>query len=230
MATVHLVRHGQASFGADDYDRLSELGWRQARRLGEHWARAGLQPAAVLTGTLRRHHETWQGIAEGAGWQRHEPLALPALDEYDSDALLAALPAQARAGLPPASTPEGFRAHFRLLRQALAAWMQGAIEPAGMPSFAAFQAGIAQALDGLRARHGASESDEIVVVSSGGPIATACAWVLGAPAETVIELNLRIRNSAVSELKLNPKRASLHTFNTVPHLHGADEADWISYA
>ena len=29
MALVNLVRHAQASFGADDYDRLSELGLRQ---------------------------------------------------------------------------------------------------------------------------------------------------------------------------------------------------------
>ena len=26
MGTLYLVRHGQASFGADDYDKLSELG------------------------------------------------------------------------------------------------------------------------------------------------------------------------------------------------------------
>ena len=65
MSTLHLVRHGQASFGADDYDRLSELGWRQSRRLGEYWKGKGQQFDQIIMGTLRRHDETWRGIAEG---------------------------------------------------------------------------------------------------------------------------------------------------------------------
>jgi broad specificity phosphatase PhoE len=36
MGTLYLVRHGQASFGADDYDQLSALGRRQSVRLGEY--------------------------------------------------------------------------------------------------------------------------------------------------------------------------------------------------
>jgi broad specificity phosphatase PhoE len=34
MGQVLLIRHGQASFGADDYDVLSDLGWTQGRALG----------------------------------------------------------------------------------------------------------------------------------------------------------------------------------------------------
>jgi broad specificity phosphatase PhoE len=40
MGTLYLVRHGQASFGADDYDQLSELGGAGVR-LGEHWRAQG---------------------------------------------------------------------------------------------------------------------------------------------------------------------------------------------
>ena len=32
MGTLYLVRHGQASFGSDHYDQLSELGRRQPPR------------------------------------------------------------------------------------------------------------------------------------------------------------------------------------------------------
>ena len=42
MGTLYLVRHGQASFGAADYDQLSELGRRQSVRLGEYFANKGL--------------------------------------------------------------------------------------------------------------------------------------------------------------------------------------------
>ena len=69
MGTLYLVRHGQASFGADDYDQLSPLGRQQAVRLGEY-LRPKLQGQAieaVMMGSLKRHRQTWEGIAEGAG-------------------------------------------------------------------------------------------------------------------------------------------------------------------
>ena len=85
MGTLYLVRHGQASFGTDDYDRLSELGQRQAVRLGQHWAERGLRFDAAITGTLKRHAQTFEGIAEGAGMAL-QPLAWPGLNEYDAEA------------------------------------------------------------------------------------------------------------------------------------------------
>ena len=82
MGTLYLVRHGQASFGADDYDQLSELGQRQSERLGRYWAERGLRFDAVITGTLKRHEQTWQGIARGAALEL-QPLRWPGLNEYD---------------------------------------------------------------------------------------------------------------------------------------------------
>ena len=64
MGTLYLVRHGQASFGADDYDVLSPRGHQQAVRLGEYWRARGMAFDAVMTGTLRRHTETLDGIAK----------------------------------------------------------------------------------------------------------------------------------------------------------------------
>ena len=67
MGRLLLVRHGQASFGADDYDALSELGHEQARVLGESFARRGIRPELVLSGSLRRHEGTVAGILDGLG-------------------------------------------------------------------------------------------------------------------------------------------------------------------
>ena len=39
MAEILMVRHGQAAFGTDDYDRLTEVGWEQSRLLGDYFAR-----------------------------------------------------------------------------------------------------------------------------------------------------------------------------------------------
>jgi len=229
MGTLYLVRHGQASFGADDYDHLSELGHAQARRLGQYW-RESLGPAlrfdAVLTGTLRRQVQTWQGIAEGAALAGTPHTRLPGLDEYDSHAVIAAIHPEP---LPKPDTPERYRAHFRLLRQGLAAWMRGDTAPAGMPGYADFVQGVADALERARAL-GEGREGRVLLVSSGGPIATAVSRVLQAPPEVSIELNLRYRNTAVSELNLGRRGLMLTTYNTLPHLDAPAWRDWVSYA
>jgi broad specificity phosphatase PhoE len=67
MGTLYLVRHGQASFGADNYDQLSELGLKQSERLGAYFAAKGLQFDAAFTGTLQRQIQTLAGICKGGG-------------------------------------------------------------------------------------------------------------------------------------------------------------------
>jgi broad specificity phosphatase PhoE len=222
MGTLYLVRHGQASFGAADYDQLSELGRRQSERLGQYWRERGLRFDVVLTGTLRRHAQTWAGIASGAGYD-HPVLALEGLNEYDSEAVIAAIHPQP---LQKPDTPEIVRHHFRLLRDGLRQWMNGVVSPKGMPSYTDFLAGVTDALEQVRKNH----EGNVLIVSSGGPISTAVGHVLGTTPETTIELNLRIRNSAVSEFVFNPKRHSLVSFNTLPHLDHPDLRDWVTYA
>src|SRR5689334_5584389 len=67
MSELFLIRHGQASFGAADYDELSELGHRQARWLGEYFREREIVPQYVVTGTLKRHRQTLDAIAAGLG-------------------------------------------------------------------------------------------------------------------------------------------------------------------
>ena len=223
MGTLYLVRHGQASFGADDYDQLSELGRRQSLRLGEYLAAKGISFDAVLTGTLRRHAQTWDGIAEGAALDL-QPLLFPGLNEYDSHALISAIHPQP---LGPADTPERYRAHFRILCDALAQWMAGVISPQGMPSWEEFSGGVRAVLDHVRHHHA---GQNVMLVSSGGPISTAVGEVLGTAPEVTIALNMRIRNSAVTEFSISPKRLMLQTFNTLPHLNELEHAQWVTHA
>ena len=225
MGTLYLVRHGQASFGADDYDRLSDLGRRQSLRLGQYLRqRFGDRLAfdTVLTGTLRRQIHTWEALAEGAGLTTPRT-PWPGLNEYDSHAVLEAIHPEP---LPRPDTPELYRHHFRLLREGLAAWMEGRVAPRGMPSYADFVRGVTAAHDHVREHSGGNA----LIVSSGGPIATAVGQVLGTAAETTIELNLRIRNTSITEFAFTPKRHMLVTYNTLPHLDGAEFDDWITYA
>ncbi|MGY8904329.1 MAG: histidine phosphatase family protein [Burkholderiales bacterium] len=219
MGTLYLVRHGQASFGAANYDQLSPLGERQSQLLGQHFKRHGVTFSSALTGTLKRHTQTYTGICDGMGTAL-SALALPGLNEYLPEAVIAAIHPQP---LAKPDTPETYRQHFRLLRDGLSAWMAGTVQPAGMLTYAEFTQGISHALAHVR-----NQCDgNVLLASSGGPIACAVAQVLGCGPEATIELNFRLRNSAVTELVFNPKRLHLLTFNTLPHLQ--DRPDWVTF-
>jgi len=221
MGTLYLVRHGQASFGADNYDQLSPLGVRQCQRLGEYFVAKGRRFSTVITGTLVRQVQSQQAITSASPGSP-EPLRLPELNEYDSHAVISAFHPQP---LARPDTPELYRQHFRILRDSLAAWMAGRTQPQGMPSYAEFSAGVASALAHVQSQ---CEGD-VLMVSSGGPISTVVGQVLGTAPETTIELNMRIRNSAVTELSFNPKRHVLITFNHLPHLDHDSYTDWITH-
>jgi broad specificity phosphatase PhoE len=223
MGTLYLVRHGQASFGAADYDQLSELGTRQCQALGRWFAERGIAFEGVLRGTLRRQAQSLCAIADGHGGALPAALEWPGLNEYDSEALIRTVHA---GPLARPDTPEVYRAHFRLLREGLARWMAGQTQPEGMPSWNDFAAGVAGALDHVRATH----EGPVLLVSSGGPIATAVHLVLQTPAATAIELNLRIRNSALTEFAFTPKRHTLVSFNHLPHLDHPERRGWESHA
>ena len=216
------MRHGQASFGAADYDQLSELGTRQCHALGQYLAERGVAFEAVLRGSLRRHAQSLDALTQGYGTL---PTAQewPGLNEYDSEALIRAIHP---GPLAKPDSPEVYRAHFRLLRDALAAWMAGRVAPVGMPSYADWVAGITAALDHVRAKH----TGNVLVVSSGGPISTVVGQVLNTPPQTTIELNLRIRNSALTELAYTPKRHMLVAYNHLPHLDTPERRAWETYS
>jgi broad specificity phosphatase PhoE len=222
MGTLYLVRHGQASFGADDYDVLSPLGMQQAVRLGDYFKNKGIEFDAALTGTLRRQISTFEGICQGMG-QPLDVLQWPGLNEYDSHAVIATVH---RGKLEKPTTPEQYRHHFRLLKDGLTQWMNGVVTPQGMPSYIDFVLGVTTALDHVRKSH----DGVVLLVSSGGPISTAVGHILGCSPEATIELNLRIRNSSVTEFAFTPKRHMLVTYNTLPHLDSPDYSDWVTYA
>ncbi|MES2511661.1 MAG: histidine phosphatase family protein [Pseudomonadota bacterium] len=222
MGTLYLVRHGQASFGAEDYDVLSDMGYRQAVRLGEWFKYKGITFDGAFTGTLRRQKQTFAGINEGMG-AGMKAVEWVGLNEYDSDAVISAIHPHK---LEKATTPEMYRSHFRLLKDGLKQWMDGVVSPKGMPEYTDFVAGVTGLLDHVRSNFEGS----VLVVSSGGPISTAVGHVLGTSPETTIELNLRIRNASVTEFAFTPKRHMLVTYNTLPHLDAPEHAEWITYS
>lgn len=220
MAELVLVRHAQASFGADDYDKLSELGWRQSRWLGEYFAERGAAFDLIVRGSLRRHAETLVGIGEGLG-RALEGAEDARLNEYDSHSLL-------NAHLKGAPLPEGKdrREHFRILREAMYAWTDGTLNGYPHEPFADFRGRVLGALQDLRA----GRAKRILVVSSGGPISTMLAEVLGMPRRGVVDLNLQTRNTGITELQAGASRIHCVSFNNVPHLDRPGRASALTYS
>jgi broad specificity phosphatase PhoE len=232
VGAIYVVRHGQAAFGTDEYDRLTEIGFAQSRLLGAYFGRRNIRFDAVFTGTLRRQTETAQGILEGHPELGREAAqeTFPALDEYKPEAVMMAFTGDSATPTPAQAAvrrdPIVIRDHFRLLREALLAWAEDRTQPEGMPAFKAFQDGAVAALIEARRRF---PDGNVLVVSSGGPISAIVASVLNAPPATAVELNLRIRNSALSEFAATPRRHHLVSFNGLPHLDTNPDPTLMTY-
>jgi broad specificity phosphatase PhoE len=231
VGTIYLVRHGQAAFGTDHYDRLTEIGFAQARLLGGYFGRRNIRFDALFTGTLQRQTETAQGIFEGHSDLGTPPSreTFPGLDEYKPEAIMMALtgnfPAPALAAAR--RDPVVVREHFRILREALLAWAEDRTKPEGMPVWQAFQDSAVEALVEARRRF---PDGNVLIVSSGGPIAAVVAATLNAPPATAVELNLRIRNSSLTEFAATPRRHNLISFNGLPHLDTNPDPALVTYA
>jgi broad specificity phosphatase PhoE len=229
--TLLLVRHGQASFGSDDYDRLSELGHEQSRRLGVWLQDHGRRPARVIGGGMRRHRETWAAIAEawaGTTDALPEPEHDPALAEFDHHAVISGFLADnpdhpATRLLAGGQRPEP-REVLDLLVASITRWSQGGAVGGG-ESWAGFRERAIAALQRIDANAGGGE---VWVISSGGVISQLVRHALQAPDETAVRLNLSLRNSALTELKAHDGRWHLHSWNEVPHL-SQQSAMWTYY-
>ena len=199
MAVVLLVRHGQASFGAADYDVLSEVGHEQAAAVGRELARRELRDPLLVCGTLRRQRETAAGL--GLGPARVDGR----WDEYDHLGLLGRYPT----GTPVDGTSRGVQV---ALDAALGAGLRDE-----QGDWAGFAGGAADALADV-----AGSGLDAVVVTSGGVIAALAARLLGAPAETVVALNRVSVNAALTKVVVGRSGASLVAYNDHAHFEGTE--------
>ena len=121
---------------------------------------------------------------------------------------------------------EQYKNYFLLLRKGMQAWINKEIQPENLPSFEVFKNNILAVMHHIQNNH----SGNVLVVSSGGPISITMAHLLGCNTSGAIELNLRLRNSAISEVHYHPKKLSVISFNTLPHLANCPQEQWWTYA
>ncbi len=213
MGRAYLVRHGQAAFGSEDYDRLTETGIAQCRQLARHWRAIGRRVDLVYSGTLRRQRESAEAFVLATAEAGGSPLpvqSLPGIEEYDHRSLL--LAHQGVGSWPDAS--EDPRAFHRRLSGALKAWAAGELRE--VEPFPIFRDRCAAALAALL--RDAGRGRDIVLFGSAGSLAAAVQPALGLADWDLLRLKLTFFNSGVSSLLFDGETVTIESLNSVSHL------------
>lgn len=227
MATLYLIRHGQASYGEPDYDRLSARGREQGAALGRHLANMGLN--ALYSGPLIRQRQTVESAAAAAaaaGLPLPEPEVVPELAEYQAFEMLKHLLPRLVAEEPRFAALDMYRTP-RLLDEAfhavLGRWARDEWTVEGVERVTAFVERVRAGLD--RILRSAGSGARLACVTSAGPIGTAVGLVFGASPDRMIRTSVVVRNASITELRFRsggfdwqPDQLSLVTFNVTHHL------------
>lgn len=227
MPVVYLVRHGQASFGPGDYDKLSDLGREQADLAGRELGRRLEAVAAVAHGSLNRQRDTaaacvehLRGVAtttEHAGFNEfdHEEIILRFRPAYRSKTVM-------YADLARTLNPrQGFQDMFE---KAVARWTGGEHDRDYSETLAQFHARVADAFEELTT----GVNGNVVIASSGGVISSICADLLGEGPAVWMQLNRVMMNASITKVVIGKRGRSMVTFNDTGHLERAGR-DYLTY-
>jgi broad specificity phosphatase PhoE len=238
MGTLFLVRHAQASFLEQDYDKLSQLGEAQAVLLGEYWARRDVLFDHVWVGPRVRHKETANLVRKSygkAGVTFPEPLVLPEFDEYQAEAVLArSLPEliekderirKLHAAFQASSESASRRASFQKLFEAvIGQWAGGGICPEGVETWLEFCSRVNSGIAKVCGAGGHGE--RVAIFTSGGPMAVAMRHALRLSPDSTLGVSWMSRNSSWSEFLYSEERFTLSSFNAHGHI---DDPAMLTY-
>jgi broad specificity phosphatase PhoE len=236
MSTLALVRHGQASFFAENYDQLSPLGEQQARLLGEYWVRRGVRFDEVYTGPRARQIETAALAGEAfarAGLAWSDPYTLPELDEHQVDRLIKLAMPQIVSEHPhieplhaaylAADSPRDKHRSFQLMfEQVVMLWVEGRARAAEVEPWHAFSKRVAAGL--RKITQGQTRGRGVVAFTSVGAITVSLQIAMNLSDRAAFDLGWRLRNCSVTDFVFTDDRVTLEGFNAYPHLE--DPALW----
>lgn len=235
MGDIYMIRHGQASFGEEDYDRLSPCGIRQAKILGHHMARTLGDIDAIYSGTLDRQVKTARELRDRlgeTGAALFDIIRTEAFDEYDSTAvwqgyipLLVAEDPAIESELENIFTDK--RAFQKMFEGVMRRWVSNNPDPPGIPNWKDFKDRVRDGLVSAVGEMGPKK--RIVISTSGGPISTAVQLSLGLSDEKTLEIAWQLLNASITRFKYNEHRIGLAGFNDVSHLEVERDEKLLTY-
>lgn len=224
MGEIYLIRHGQASFGEPEYDRLSETGIHQSRRLGDWLRERGLAFDAVYAGERVRQQDTARLALEAATGEVPTLWIEPAFNELDVDRLLHhAVPRlilrDPRLGMMIMDMRRNRDAFRRVFVRVIDEWVAGQWQEAGIGQWDGFRERVVSALAMLARRHGPGR--RLAVFTSGGPI-TATMQQFGRHERAGLDWD--IANTSITRLAFDGEGAlSPGEWRVIPHLEDRPE-------
>ncbi len=232
MGAIHLVRHGQASFGAEDYDQLSPLGQEQSRLLGVWQRECGLSIDGVVTGSLKRHQQSAQACVDEfcripqADWTLNA-----GFDEFNHHEVLqrfiAELAEQPTADQELTQSDSPRKTFQKIFARATARWVAGQHDEEYAESWTVFRARCRAALNAVIDAAGTSR--DIWIFTSGGAITGILQDLLEIPDSRILGINWTLVNGGVTKLLYRPGQISLCYLNNHAHLEKHHRPELITY-
>ncbi len=235
MSEIYFIRHGQASFGTDDYDRLSDIGVRQAKIAARHLAQTRKIFDAVYCGEMERQQNTAEELLT---YYRANGLAVsrPQIDqnfnEYDSLSVWEALIPEMTAEQPALAEeleklPGDPKAFQRIFSQVMYRWTTGDYKASAIPRWDEFTRRVVMGLENITTRHGAKK--RLAVFTSGGPISVVVRSALGLSDRMTLEISWQLMNASITRIKYHSRGIMLAGFNEVSHLELEGDAGLLTY-
>ncbi|MGH9712876.1 MAG: histidine phosphatase family protein [Candidatus Acidiferrales bacterium] len=238
MSRVFLVRHAQASFLEPNYDKLSTLGEKQARLLGDYWARHEIVFHRVVSGPCVRQIDTAGIVGKAYRKDRRsfpELGVMPEFDEYQGEAVLErSLPALVEKDarirklhqqyIDSRDPTERAKTFQKLFEAVINKWVNGEILVPGVESWTEFCARVNRGLSHFIS--GGGRGEQTAIFCSGGPIAVAMHRALNLSPQDTLRVAWMSRNCSYSEFVYSDERFTLSSFNVFPHL---EEASLLTY-
>lgn len=215
MAELFLIRHAQASFGTHNYDRLSEVGRRQAEVLGDFLRETGAHFDAAYSGELERQRKTAEIALERQPQKVH--LEIDArFNEIETGPIMEWLvpllsedhPQLAALAKKGERSSKDFQKALEIVFQH---WVSTPATHPGVRSWADYSGDVHDALSDVVSREGSGKT--VAVFTSGGTIATVVAHVLGVGGGLVYKFYEPLINCSVTRLLYSGNKISLSCFN-----------------
>ena len=229
MATIFLIRHGQAQFGMEEYDALSPTGIEQAKLLGASFLQRTIIPTKIISGAMKRHQQTMDYCLEKMQIENPEKITNNDWNEFDHRDIIAKYEPryanlnELKKDIFLDKSPK--EKITEVLVGAVTRWTSGQFNDYN-ESWTTF---CERVKNGLQKIEKESQKEDIVFIfSSGGSISVIMQQILDLSVQKTFEMQLNIANCSITKLRTSSRGTQLLSFSDYAHFDG-EHKKWLTY-